>query len=127
MVDAGTDSLYTVDPATGAATLVGVLGTNEPSGLASHAGTLYMVDLGTDSLYTVDPATGDATLVGVLGTNAAPGTGEPRRDALHGRCVHGQSVHCRSGYGRRDACGSARYNLGPVGWRAATERSTWSI
>ncbi len=59
LVNVSTDSLYTVNPATGAGTLVGPLGAGitAPTGLASHNGVLYLVDVGNDSLYTVNPAT----------------------------------------------------------------------
>ena len=58
---------------TGAATLVGALGTGDPGGLAVSGTTLYLVDTGTGSLYTVNTSTGAATLVGPLGiANGAP-------------------------------------------------------
>ena len=67
---ASRDFLYTVNPQTGVATLVGALGTGgtNTDGLASHSGVLYLSEsTGTDSLYTVNPQTGVATLVGALG------------------------------------------------------------
>ena len=68
MVDSSTpDSLYSVNVATGAATLIGSLnGPTNPAGLASHNGTLYVVGTTNDSLYSVDVATGAATLIGSL-------------------------------------------------------------
>ena len=64
----GYDSnLYTIDPATAAATLVGPmeLTSGDPMGMSFDcAGTLYIND-DTD-LFTVDPATGGTTLVGTL-------------------------------------------------------------
>jgi uncharacterized repeat protein (TIGR01451 family) len=76
-------SLYTLDPATGAATLVGpitVEGTQirHVTGLAVDPtdGTLYAIansqqsdctDFGEATLLTVDPATGAATVVGTMG------------------------------------------------------------
>ncbi len=63
-------NLYTIDPATGAATLVGAMGINRCSGLAfSPGGTLFAVgedpaNPAVTSLFTVNPSTGAATLVG---------------------------------------------------------------
>jgi len=68
---AGSDAnLYTLDPATGVATLVGAFGTGGTMiGLAcDHANNiLYGMDLGTDNLYTINQTTGAATLVGPFG------------------------------------------------------------
>ncbi len=65
-------NLYTLNPATGVATLVGPFGpawTGTMIGIAFNYMnmTLYGVDLVTDALYTIDPGTGTATLVGGLG------------------------------------------------------------
>lgn len=64
-------NLYLINPATGAATLVGPMGISRCSGLAfSGDGTLFAVGQDPDnpdyvtSLFTVDPSTGAATLVG---------------------------------------------------------------
>lgn len=63
-------SLYTINAATGAATLVGSMGSVYGcSGLAYYNGNLYATgqdgsSSGTTSLFTIDPATGAATLVG---------------------------------------------------------------
>ena len=64
-------NLYLINPATGAATLVGPMGISRCSGLAFSAdGTLFAVGQDPDgvedetSLFTVDPSTGAATLVG---------------------------------------------------------------
>ncbi len=63
--------LYTIDPATGTATLVGSLG--GLSGVFDLAvdgnGQMYAIDVYTDSLYTVDKATGAVTIVGATGQN----------------------------------------------------------
>ncbi len=59
-------NLYTINPANGATTLVGNLGTESGRpGLAydSDAGILYLA-LAQDGLYTVNTTTGAATLVG---------------------------------------------------------------
>jgi hypothetical protein len=63
--------LYLINPATGAASLVGPMGISRCSGLAFSAdGTLFAVGQDPDnpedetSLFTVDPSTGAATLVG---------------------------------------------------------------
>ena len=65
-----TDALYTVDPATGVATLLIELSghSGNPAGMTSHNGILYMVDNDNDTVYTVNIATGVATaLPNVLG------------------------------------------------------------
>ncbi len=65
-------NLYTVDPSTGTATLVGSFSTglNGVFDIAvDSTGQMYAVDVYTDSLYTVDKATGAATLVGPTGQN----------------------------------------------------------
>lgn len=69
--NSGSDSLYTIDLATAAVTLVGALsGPTNPNGLAydPDAGIMYLVDNSTDALYTLNLATGAATLVGSTGT-----------------------------------------------------------
>jgi DNA-binding beta-propeller fold protein YncE len=69
--NSGADSFYTMNLATGAATLVGALtGPTNPNGVAYLAATdtLYMVDNSTDSLYTINRATGAATLIGSNGS-----------------------------------------------------------
>ncbi len=63
-------SLYTIDPTTGGATLVGSTGLTEVTGIAAHPTTneLYAWSNGTQSLYTIDPATAAATPVGAGGS-----------------------------------------------------------
>jgi uncharacterized repeat protein (TIGR01451 family) len=64
-------SLYTIDPATGASTLVGPFGTSLMIDIAMGPnGDMYGHDIGTDSTYLIDPATGAATLIGPTGYNA---------------------------------------------------------
>jgi hypothetical protein len=69
-------SLYTIDPLTGASTLVGAMGITGCSGLAFQPGTNTLFAVGKDpgtnknSLFTVDPVTGVATLVGATGIEA---------------------------------------------------------
>ena len=66
--DTETDSLYSVNPATGAASRIGPLGFEEVTGLDfAPDGTLYGTDTEADQLVTIDPATGAATAVGSLG------------------------------------------------------------
>jgi hypothetical protein len=63
-------NLYTVDPSTGADTLVGATGLGAPSstvGLSTNSNTLYYSFGG--NLYTLSTSTGAATLVGALGTS----------------------------------------------------------
>jgi sugar lactone lactonase YvrE len=69
--NSGTDSLYTMNLATGATTLVGPLsGPTNPNGLAfaPDTGTMYLVDNSTDTLYTINLTTGAAAVIGSTGT-----------------------------------------------------------
>jgi hypothetical protein len=70
----GPDTLYSVDPTTGAGTAIGEItgmsgtppnGFTRPSGLTydETTSTLYTIDLGTGELFTIDPSTAAATLV----------------------------------------------------------------
>ncbi|MBI4916793.1 MAG: PKD domain-containing protein [Acidobacteria bacterium] len=62
-------NLYTIDPTTGASTLVGpfVNSTLMIAIAVSPTGAMYGHDISTDSIYTIDTATGTATLVGPTG------------------------------------------------------------
>ncbi len=67
-----TSTLYTLDPATGAATVVGSTGA-APLLVAiamNCAGELYGHDVIEDALYALDPASGAATLVGPTGVDS---------------------------------------------------------
>ena len=69
-VDGTSDSLYTVNLATGAWTLVGPTGTGGPRRLGWNpdTGVMYGISGGfTDALYTVNLITGAWTLVGPTG------------------------------------------------------------
>jgi uncharacterized repeat protein (TIGR01451 family) len=66
--------LYTLDPVTGATTLIGPFGTT--GGVVidlalSSSGAMYLHDIGDDSIYSVDKATGVATLIGSTGFDAS--------------------------------------------------------
>ncbi len=70
--DGLSSSLYTLNPATGAATLVG---TDTTVALiidisVNCEGDIYGHDIGTDSIYTIDSTTGLATLVGATGVDS---------------------------------------------------------
>jgi sugar lactone lactonase YvrE len=68
--NSGSDSLYTMDLATGLVTLVGpLLGPTNPNGLAFHpgSGTLFLVDNSTDTFYSLNTATGAAVPIGSTG------------------------------------------------------------
>jgi len=70
--DCSASTLYTIDPNSGAATVVGPI-TNAPCAIAvaiNPAGDMYVVDIVNDNLVKVDPATGAGTIVGALGINA---------------------------------------------------------
>ena len=64
------DSLFTVDPSTGAATLVGVIGVTTPRGQSGGVTDLGIGNDGTifgtmlDALISIDPGTGQGSLVG---------------------------------------------------------------
>lgn len=68
----GVDSLlYTVDPATGALTQVGSMGTALMIDISINgSGDMYGHDIGTDTIYTINKATGAATAVGITGFDA---------------------------------------------------------
>jgi hypothetical protein len=68
-----TQDLYSIDPTTGAATLIGPTGLGYGSwrGLSTNSSTLYFAD-GPD-LYTLNTNTGAATLVGPFGSSAEMG------------------------------------------------------
>ena len=60
--------LYDINPATGAATLIGTSGLSSFTNLGwdSTNGIMYATNSGADSFYTINLATGAATLVGAL-------------------------------------------------------------
>lgn len=68
-----TQNLYSINPTTGAATLIGPTGLGYGSwrGLSTNSSTLYFAD-GPD-LYTLSTTTGTATLVGAFGSSAEMG------------------------------------------------------
>ena len=65
--------LYSIDPTTGAATLVGTGMPPSSTAMAydSNRGRLYLVDPSLRQLHHVDPATAQITLIGDLGSSAA--------------------------------------------------------
>ncbi|GAB4173683.1 MAG: hypothetical protein Kow0020_08960 [Wenzhouxiangellaceae bacterium] len=64
------NELYTVDPDTGIATLIGDTGLSILIEIKfDAAGQLYAVDISDDSLYAIDKTTASATLIGPLGFN----------------------------------------------------------
>lgn len=66
-----TAQLYTLNLATGAATLVGSMGTDIMIDIAMNCGgQLFAHSITTDSLFSVNPATGAATLIGAHGLAA---------------------------------------------------------
>jgi hypothetical protein len=69
MINTGTDSLYRINVATGAATLVGPTNATGCGAMAYNIDnhTMYMVDNDADILYTVNLTTGQATAVGSTG------------------------------------------------------------
>ncbi len=64
LADSNIDQLFSVDPATGAATLIGSTGAvGTPAGLAHDGIDLFTLDLGGTGLYRLDTSTGAPTLV----------------------------------------------------------------
>lgn len=70
-IGTGGGELYTIDLATGAATLVGpVTGMTTPIWLEiDNTGLAYSIDITTDNLYSINLTTGASTLIGPLGVN----------------------------------------------------------
>ncbi|HPI31341.1 MAG TPA: T9SS type A sorting domain-containing protein [Bacteroidales bacterium] len=65
-------NLYTINPASGAPTLVGTCAATSLINLAcTPAGQLYAVSNSDDNLYSIDKTTGTATIVGALGFDVA--------------------------------------------------------
>ena len=63
----GTD-LYMINPATGAATLIGPFGTSVMIEIAINMnGAMYGHDIASDSIYSIDKSTGTATIIGSTG------------------------------------------------------------
>lgn len=62
-------SLYQVDPATGALTLIGPTGIASIVATSMSAGVLYAMDA-ANSVYSINPASGAATLIGSSGLGA---------------------------------------------------------
>jgi hypothetical protein len=94
-VSADNDNLYTIDPTTGATTLVGNMGA-EMTDIALRNGAMFGTDFpvsGPNSLYAINPTTGATTLIGstsvylnalqfgsdgtLYGAGGAPGCGPP--------------------------------------------------
>ncbi|MBN1966048.1 MAG: DUF11 domain-containing protein, partial [Anaerolineae bacterium] len=66
-------SLYIINPATGASTLIGTFGGGSSTMIdiaMNTVGQMYGHDIGTDSIYQINPATGAVTLVGLTGYDA---------------------------------------------------------
>jgi len=68
-----TQDLYSINPSTGSATLIGPTGLGYGSwrGLSTNSGTLYFAD--GANLYTLNTTTGAATLVGAFGGSSEMG------------------------------------------------------
>lgn len=68
LVDTTLDQLFTVDLATGAATLVGsTVPMTTPAGITHDGSALYSIDLGGGGFYTISTATGTPTSLGTSG------------------------------------------------------------
>lgn len=85
------DQLITIDPATGADTLVGVTGIFDVQTLAfdPNTNTLYTTTTGpTAQLFRIDPATGIGTVVGLSGFFSVGGLAfDPNTNTLYGTTI----------------------------------------
>jgi hypothetical protein len=87
--DSFNDTLYSIDPSTGATTLIGLLGGERIHGLAFDGATgtlLGAPGLSGDGLYQIDTSTGAATLIGHIGFFF-----EDPRDTVSGLGFHPQT------------------------------------
>lgn len=85
--DVSTRVLVTIDPTTGAATVVGPIGFSFVEGLAFDplAGVLWGADRGTNELIRIDPSTGAGTAVGPFGVDSIRGLAfDPGIGTLYG-------------------------------------------
>lgn len=95
-------TLYTIDPATGAATAIGPIegGGRVIEIAADPAGQLYGVDIAGDVLVAIDKATGGAVAVGPLGFDAEFAEGldfDPASGILYFAAVNNESVFSQPG------------------------------
>ena len=98
------DALFTIDPTTAAATLVGPLGINNgfPFGAMEYdasADRFFIVNGGTGDLLTVNPATGAATVIGNTGQSSVVGlaAGSSSAPAVAPRAVTVSNVSVTEG------------------------------
>ena len=125
-----TNNLVTINPSTGAATVVAPLtGSVSPSGfqdmgIAFHSdGTLYLTedDFSPNGLYTVNISTGVATHVGMLsfstgGSCKVPGIAFSNDDTLYGFCESGYLVSVNTSTGEITKVGqNAGFTAGGAG------------
>jgi len=86
--DCSRSTLYTINPATGAASMIGKI-TGAPCIIdiaMNVAGDMYGVDIAKDMLVKIDPVTGVGTLIGSIGFNANHAQGlsfEPTSGVLY--------------------------------------------
>jgi len=85
--DGSESPLYTVDPSTGAATLIGPTGIPALIDIAiDGTGQMYGYDIVNDNAYMIDKTTGTSTVIGSIGFDAsyAQGMGwDPASDAIY--------------------------------------------
>jgi hypothetical protein len=82
-----TDNLYSIDMATGGATIIGPLGTSLMHGLAfdNSTGILYGSTTTYHSLYEINTSSGAATLIGDIGFSSVGGLAiHPKTHVLYG-------------------------------------------
>lgn len=93
-------NLYTIDPATGVATLVGATGIGGIIDIAfDPLGMLFATDVNRDALFGLDPLTGASTFIGALGINlnfAQPPRAQRPRSSPSTRRWRSQSLAVRS-------------------------------
>jgi hypothetical protein len=87
----GSNVLYTLNTATGAASAIGNMGASSSGDLAFVGGKLYLsATAGNDSLRLIDPATGAGSFVGNIGRSSVFGLASPDGSDLYG--MSGNSV-----------------------------------
>jgi hypothetical protein len=123
---AGSQTLYSVDHTTAAATSIGPFGVpGEMAGLGYDptTNTLYGTTLGTDTLYSINRSTGAATAIGGLGVT---NIGALEYDVSTGKLYGAVGSPAGDGlYEINTATGSASF-IGNIGYFHADENNTVS-
>lgn len=102
MANGLSSTLYTIDPASGAATPIGPItdGGRIIEVAVDVAGQLYGVDIAADTLVAIDKSSGAGSVVGTLGFNAEFAEGldfDPSTNVLYFAAVNNESVFSQPG------------------------------